>query len=249
LDRPPLWALLLAAAGVIVLGVGTPIALERGQVQATTPRPTPSAGASSSAAAFTPPTGGTLFDDFTGRGGEQLTPAETGQKWTRTGDARLILTDSGMTLRGTGAGYTWTVLGETPDSFGATVVFQPGKSGAVAALLISAGPTELDLGNMGVHYYAGTEGWTIQVREGGELPFPTLDSGSYSLVADGRTEYHIDIAINGDTVTITNPDGSTAAVTDPRIGANVSGVVAWEVYRDDAAEARPVFRKVWAQAG
>lgn len=253
-QEPPWWALVVIVVGGLVLVIGTPVAMQRGEVPASAAAPSTetteptTAAPTPSAAPFQPPADTALLDTFTGRGGDDLDVAETGQEWTRTGDNPLILDDAGMTIDGTGAGYTTTDLGARPTSIGASVVFEPGEPGAVATLLVSKG-SGLDLDNMGVHYYFDATGWTLQVREGGEVPFPTLDSGAYRLPADGRTEHHVNVALDGDTLTITNADGSTATVTDPRIGANISGDVAWEVFRSDQDMARPVFTRAWATTG
>jgi hypothetical protein len=187
-------------------------------------------------------------DTFTGKTPGALGAADTGQSWTTTGANPPVLTAAGMTLPGdgTGAGYAWTDLGAPTGLIAASVTFSAGTTGSVATLLVSKGPG-LDLNNLALHYYFDTQGWTMQVRVGGETPFPVLGSGSFSapLVQDGATEYQALLSLVGDTVRIVHADGSTSAFTDPRIAANTSGVVAVEVYRTDAAQARPVFTRLW----
>lgn len=246
-ERPPWWA--YAVVGVTAAVVAGAALVIKHPAPAYTPPPgalTATTPAAASAAPFQPPETATLVDDFTGRAGQVPTKAKTGQRWTRTGADPMVLTAAGMTVDGVGTGYTTTDLGTPPTEMGASVVFSPGTRGAVIALLVSKGPG-LDLGNMGVHYIADATGWTLQVRVNGQMPFPVLKAGSYAqpLKTDG-TVYNVDIRISGDTVTLTNADGSTATVTDPRISANLSGNLAWEVQRPDVAQAEPAFTKVWA---
>jgi hypothetical protein len=251
----PWWAWVVIVAGTAFLAVGTAYAMSRGHVSgaeidarnAADATATTTATTTPVAAPFQPPTSATLLDDFAGRASEAIETAPTGQAWTLTGDNPLELTDAGMTIDGIGAGYTTTDLGAVPTSVGASVVFEAGAPGAVATLLVSAGPS-LDLNNMGVHYYFDATGWTLQVREDGEDPFPVIDSGQFAppLAADGATAYTVNIAIDGDTLTVTHADGTTTTATDPRVGANLSGNVAWEVFRTDVATSRPVFQRVWA---
>jgi hypothetical protein len=188
-------------------------------------------------------------DTFTGKTPGALGAADTGQSWTTTGANPPVLTAAGMTLPGdgTGAGYAWTDLGAPTGLIAASVTFGAGTTGSVATLLVSKGPG-LDLNNLALHYYFDTQGWTMQVRVGGETPFPVLGSGSFSapLVQDGATEYQALLSVRGKTLRIVHADGSTSAFTDPRIAANLSGVVGCEVFRTDPAQALPVFTRVWA---
>lgn len=246
-ERPPWWAYVVV--GVTVAVVAVVALVVKHPAPAYTPPPgvlTATPPAAASATTFQPPQAATLLDDFTDRAGQVPTTTKTGQRWTRTGANPMALTAAGMTVDGAGTGYTTTDLGHPPTEMGASVVFSPGTPGAVIALLVSKGPG-LDLGNMGVHYIADYTGWTLQVRVNGQMPFPVLKAGNYAqpLKTDG-TVYTVNIAIAGNTVTLTNADGSTATVTDPRISANLSGNLAWEVQRPDVAQAKPAFTKVWA---
>lgn len=207
----------------------------------------PSAGAAKVLAKVVPPTKSTLLDDFTKKPNGGFFTADTGQEWIRTGAEPLEIRDGGMTLATIGTGYTTTDLGKAPAKFGASVVFDKGEGQAVAALLISKGP-ELDLGNMGVHYFFDINGWQMQVRENGQTPFPSLGKGSFvkPLTADSKTVHNVEISISGDAITVHQPDGTVNKFTDPRVSKNVSGNVAWEVWSRDAGQARPIYKKVWA---
>lgn len=211
------------------------------------PSMTPSAKAAKPLSKVVPPTKATLLDDFTKKPNGPFDTADTGQTWTRTGAEPLEIIDGGMTLASVGTGYTATDLGKAPASFGASVTFDKGKGQAVAALLISKGP-DLDLGNMGVHYFFDIDGWQMQVRENGQTPFPSLGSGSFTkpLAADSKTVHSVNISISGNTITVHQPDGTVNKFTDPRVSANISGNVAWEVWSRDDGQARPIYKKVWA---
>jgi hypothetical protein len=198
-------------------------------------------------AAFVP-SSVTFHDDFTATPPGALGAADSGHMWTVTGSNLPAIAEDGLALSGDGigAGYAWTDLGAAPAILNASVVFGAGDTGSVAVLLISKGPG-LDLNNLGLHYYFDPTGWTLQVRSAGESPFPVLGTGPFAapLPRDGVTEARVLVSLVGDTVRIVHADGSTSAFTDPRIAANTSGVVAVEVYRTDAAQARPVFTRLW----
>lgn len=241
----------LAAAVVAILGMLAVPAVVNATAPAAEPyvRPSDAFGTAepaptTDAVAAVGPEGSTLAADF--RAGD-LT-AQTGQPLTFTGGNPLVADGGGMTIAGTGAGYTFAVLDTPVQRFGATVTIDDGDPDAVVAMIVSAGPTDLDLGNMGVHYIFDSEGWAFQVRESGEEPFPLIASGKWAapIVKDGATEYQVELTINGDTVTVRHIDGTVTEVTDPRIAANLSGVVAWEVLRPTDQNERPVFRAIWA---
>ncbi|RYZ40556.1 MAG: hypothetical protein EOP49_29445, partial [Sphingobacteriales bacterium] len=189
-----------------------------------------------------------LRDSFQSKSDGTFTTAETGQIYTRTGSNPLVIINHTMTMSGTGAGYTFADIGAVPDRFGAEVVFTAGTSEAVATLLMSKGPTN-DLDNMGLHYYFSPTGWTLQLREGGELPFPELGTGIFAtpLTQDGATKYTVQFILAGTTVFVKHADGSVTSHTDSRILANSSGVLGWEVFRTDVGQTLPKFTQIWAK--
>lgn len=259
-NEPPTWAWIVMVVGVLILVVLTPLALEHGAGPAARDAAVETAERTrSSAAAEAPestarapstdeaPADATLDDRFTDGAGRRILTAETGQPWTLVGDSDLQLQDRGLTIDGAGVGYAMTDLGVVPTRMGASVLFEPGAPGAVITMLVSAGPGP-NLADLGVRYAFDAVGWTVQVRQAGESPPPTVAAGRFDppLRTDGSTIYDAEVRIEGKTLTITGPDGGVVRAADRRIGANLSGNVGWGVLRPDDAQARPVISRVWA---
>ncbi len=246
--------------GVVALVVLTPLALEDRAVPAARDDAVETAERARTSAAATPtesparspsadgaPADATLDDRFADSAGDRILMADTGQPWTLVGNTDLQLQDQGLTIDGAGVGYAMTDLGVVPKRMGVSVLFERGAPGAVVTMLVSAGPGP-NLADLGVRYSFDSVGWTLQVREAGETPPPRLADGRFDppLSTDGSITHETEVRIDGETLTITQPDGDVVEVSDPRIGANLSGNIGWGVFRSDDAQAVPAISRVWA---
>ena len=123
-------------------------------------------------------------------------------------------------------------------------------------------PTLYKVPNSPLHLSILPSGWELTIWETGT---PTKDAvtheigrGSFvkSLATDWNpsvpgsgTLHRAEAFIEGDTVFLSLPDGSTAAVTDPRVASIPATVACWEHYRPSATSGFVAFEDIWSGTG
>jgi hypothetical protein len=155
------------------------------------------------------------------------------------------------------AGYAEAQLSGTVTRIGAEVSFDAGSGGlfGVAALLVwqaslaSLYPT---IPAASCHFSLSSTGWTYGIwpsqGAGGQV---VLAQGGFAapLARDGTTRHLVEIVLDRTKAYIQLPDGSTATITDPRIGSLGGTYASWEVYQSNAStDDKAKFSRVWASA-
>lgn len=195
-----------------------------------------------------------LSETFTGKGTAALGLADTGQAWLladtgQAGSGLSIISGklTNTTASGLVAGYVSADLGTPVVRIGCTFTMASGNTGGVAVLLvwtqllqsngtIPDSPCHLAIGRTNWDY--GT--WTNHV-------LTSRGSGVLNLTDDDTTQYTVDVAISGNTATLTLPGISQQVVTHASIGTNVGNYAGFECYQaNGAVDVRPKFVSVWA---
>ncbi len=158
-------------------------------------------------------------------------PAALGQT-TRSNHIPNIGTDvldgqsadiSGALLTGPGSGawYTWWET-DTVDmrAFNTAFVVQPGSTfNAFAGFIVSNVEEEtdpVDVAITSVHVTCSVAGYSLSFYDGIQEPAALSHVFDAPLADDGATIYEFRMSIDGNTVTIIDPEGHAEQVTDPR---------------------------------
>lgn len=143
---------------------------------------------------------------------------------------------------------------------GATFKLSSGatENGAIAAFVLWSEPIPepYAVPDSPFHMIIGADFWSFDVYESGSITsissayfkYPLADDWNPEVAGSG-TEYRFEGWINGDTVTLALPDGSTAVVTDSRIESIAATVACHELYRADGSSGHAAFQRIWADTG
>lgn len=146
-----------------------------------------------------------------------------------------------------GASYVNQDVGATVMRLGADFTFGPGSEAGSLCLAAWTGvPYEAPAVRTHCHFVITPERWIYGVIEDG-TSLRVIESGTYSaaLRQDG-TPYSAEAVITAQTATLTLPDGTTRALSDPGIGAPGGSWACWEFYKDTAGAADVRLLRSWA---
>ncbi|MDL5159177.1 hypothetical protein [Actinomycetospora termitidis] len=126
---------------------------------------------------------------------------------------------------------------------GATFALGPGSPQGALTL---AAWTGVPFVTAQCHLVLTAQQWILGVVEQGALRVVRQDGYGSPLRQDGATPYTADVTFAGDTATLALPDGGSATVSDPAIGATLGTVPAWQFYKNGAGGADVRLLRTWA---
>jgi hypothetical protein len=121
-----------------------------------------------------------------------------------------------------GGWYTWWDTGIGPVRFGGGFIFDAGSTFAAAAGFIvsdvydETDPYDIVLNS--VHISVLTIGYAVAFYDGAQEPARLTHFFDTPLADDGATVHAFSVSIDGNTLTIVDPEGHTETVTDARAG-------------------------------
>ncbi|MFC5063210.1 hypothetical protein [Actinomycetospora atypica] len=146
-----------------------------------------------------------------------------------------------------GASYVNQDVGSTVVRIGADFAFGPGSEAGSLCLAAWTGvPYETPAVRTHCHFVLTPARWIYGVIEDG-TSLRVIESGTYAaaLRQDG-TPCSTEAVITGPTASLTLPDGTTRAVSDPAIRALGGSWACWEFYKDTAGAADVRLLRSWA---
>ena len=147
---------------------------------------------------------------------------------------------------------------------GCSFKFSSGATGTSVGLIFWAYqiPTPYKVPSSPLHLSITKDTWEVSAWDGGtqttDAVTHVIGSGTFvkPLAADWNpatagsgTLHRAEAFIDGDTIYLSLPDGSTAAVTDPRVASIPAAVACWEHYRPAATDGFVAMEDVWAGTG
>lgn len=189
------------------------------------------------------------LDATTAANNAAITALDTGQATLDYGIAPLYVSGGeivhGALRADNNAGYLEVALSGKARRIGCAYRFPVGAGGALTLVLPSSswvgggGTTPA-----GLHLVLNASGsWNASYLNGSESFYTSGNVGSQT---DGVVRY-LDVFVDGDTVTIRLPDGTTTSFTDARVSANTTNLVIWELYEFTEQAVRPRFLSLWAE--
>ena len=180
-------------------------------------------------------------------------PPHSGIEWLMTGTIPWETVGGLLTVApGTaGAAYGQLYLGDGNPVSHLRADFSWGSTGSTdsgsIALLIGSDST-LSLDNLGCHLVITRQNWAFTTRQNsGSLTPITGGSGSFvTELADDGTVYTVSVSIIGNTAFLVLPDHTPHVLTDPTIGAAISGAAIWEIDLPLATDRVPSYHRVQA---
>ena len=156
---------------------------------------------------------------------------------------------------GGGAGYAQLLCDQPVTRIGGRFTLSAQTTATGSAVLATWG-AELSttwpaLPDAAIHLPVTATGWTFDVWEGGSKT--NLASGQFAapLTTDGATVHTVEVVLDRAAATAYTylPDGSTAVVTDSRLGTLESPWACWEMYRIYATDSIAGWVETWADSG
>lgn len=121
-----------------------------------------------------------------------------------------------------GAWYTWWDTGFVPAEYGAAFLVAAGTTFNASAAFIVSGEYDdtdpVDIALNSVHVTTTIYGYQISFFEGALGPASLTHVYDTPLADDGTTVYQFYVSIDGNTVTVLDPEGHSESVTDARAG-------------------------------
>lgn len=165
--------------------------------------------------------------------------ASGGQNWSVTysdGGTTAVISDAAY--KGSGTGNSYAEL-----DYGALITRISGKykwvtggnvAGSLPSVVLIA---DKDAGGSGgglqtmLHLYIDTSGWTLQKRLSGGS-FTSVASSAVPCALDGSSEYYIEMAISGTTVTVTDATGKRTSYTHADVATIAPRYGIWQANLD-----------------
>lgn len=185
-------------------------------------------------------------------------PGSTPVNTPRVESGKLVFHSTGVaTNPGDKAGYTQQTLSGPVKRIGAEFTFGPGTP--PGGPLEDQGTVTMSLWTVPIvgayhvpdsqlHLIIGKDYWSLTVWQSSTQ---TIVSGpnyfTTSLAADDATPYRAEARVDGSTVSVFLPGGTTAQVTHALIGSiGPMNTVNWELYLNDPAGGMPKYVRTWA---